>query len=328
MSSSNTNNNNNLSITTTITPTQSIRHIITFRGDKDTEEEEDVYRNALLEKLSPTINIIQREPVLDFSYQLEPIYDIFKTSTIKISVIIITSIRAVLALEYASKLNDNVRSFLKQCQDTSNQVKWFVPGPATKTCLEQKLGISTKSIVGDDSGSADGLMTRYLKYLSPNNNNSQQILYCCGNSRRPTIANGLNELNIPFTEIIVYETIPRVISDEEAEHLLNLKNIEQYHDIDTLLCFFSPSGIQESIIKLAQSNVSSRRLFAWIAIGETTAHHLRNAITSFNTVHNDEILLFVAPTPNPAGIVIACQQAIRAIDMLRTNNNDVVEKIS
>lgn len=145
----------------------------------------------------------------------------------------------------------------------------YAVGPRTAEGLRD-LGFEP---VGEESGSAAALASVIA---------NKKLLFLCGNRRRDTLPDALNEAGIPFEELVVYETHTRTdITLPEGRK-------------GDWLAFFSPSGIEA--IRAASGVDPS--LYRKAAIGPTTAAALEKQGWPAEAV---------AASPTPAALVQAIQ---------------------
>ena len=153
----------------------------------------------------------------------------------------------------------------------------YAVGPKTAQRLRD-VGLEPR---GQDTGDADALASRIVEDApgSP--------LFLSGNRRRDTLPNQLRAADVPFEELVVYET--RLRRD------LTLPPSRRPSGL-TWLAFFSPSGL-EAVEQSDSFDLSGYRL---AAIGSTTGGALEEAGHS---------VAAVAEEPSPEGLVSAIQVA-------------------
>lgn len=158
---------------------------------------------------------------------------------------IVTSPRAVLALRKAFEEAPELRSHWVD-------KRAYAVGPKTARALRE-LGCTPQ---GQKSGDAASLAAVIAKKKQP-----ETLLFLSGNRRRDELPNALNEADVPFEELVVYETHTRRDID-----------IPDAQPNDWLV-FFSPSGI-EAVQATSSIDASSFRI---AAIGTTTSAALEAA---------------------------------------------------
>lgn len=151
----------------------------------------------------------------------------------------------------------------------------YAVGPKTARRLRD-VGLEPR---GDDAGDAEALASQIIEEVP-----SAPLLFLCGNRRRDTLPNRLRAADVPFEELVVYET--RIRQD------LTLPTSEG----TTWLAFFSPSGLEA----VEQSGVVDLSEYRLAAIGPTTGGALEEAGYS---------VAAVAQEPSPEGLVSAVQVA-------------------
>lgn len=141
---------------------------------------------------------------------------------------------------------NGVESFFNKNNDLTRIQNCFCVGEKTKALLEEK-------------GQKVIKMTEYASELSEylvKNHKNDFFRFFCGNIRSEEIPSTLRKNNIPFKEIVVYNTT------------LNPKKFER--DFDAIL-FFSPSGVRSYI----EANKSIPQKTFAVCIGTTTASEAR-----------------------------------------------------
>lgn len=142
----------------------------------------------------------------------------------------------------------------------------YVVGPKTAKAL-RAVGLQPR---GAETGSADALADRIVEEKP-----KAPVLFLAGNRRRDTLPDRLHTEEVPFDELIVYET--RIRSG------LTLPSA-------TWLVFFSPSGGEA----IEASDSVDPNPYRIAAIGPTTASALRDRGLAVEAV---------ADTPSPEGLV-------------------------
>lgn len=156
--------------------------------------------------------------------------------------LVLTSPRGVEAIRRVSEQHPTILSGWREKQA-------YAVGPKTAAEL-RKLGFNPE---GEEAGGATDLLSVIAKKKHP-----KPLLFPCSNRRRDTIPDGLAEANIPYEEIVVYETHPR-------------EDLELDADSVTWVVVFSPSGMEA--LQHAGPEVLQRVRIA--AIGPTTAQAIR-----------------------------------------------------
>jgi uroporphyrinogen-III synthase len=149
----------------------------------------------------------------------------------------------------------------------------YAVGPKTAQRL-QEVGVEPR---GAEAGDAEALASRIIEEAP-----SAPLLFLCGNRRRDTLPNRLRAADVPFEEVVVYET--RLRQD------LTLPP----SDGSPWLVFFSPSGL-EAVEQSDSVDLSAYRL---ATIGPTTGSALEEGGHS---------VAAVADEPSPKGLVSAIQ---------------------
>ncbi len=152
----------------------------------------------------------------------------------------------------------------------------YVVGPKTAELL-RSLGLRPR---GAKTGSAEALAGQIIDDVP-----EAPLLFLSGNRRRETLPTALRTAEVPFEELVVYETHTR-------------------SDLDLLpkaegtpwLVFFSPSGL-DAVNQTESADVQNYRL---AAIGPTTAEALEA---------EGHVVEAVAEEPSPEGLVAALEAA-------------------
>jgi len=151
----------------------------------------------------------------------------------------------------------------------------YVVGPKTARRFEA-LGFEVR---GAETGDAEQLAAHIADDAPPG-----RLLFLAGSRRRDTLPDGLQAAEIPFDELVVYET-----------HLRTGVELPPPAD-GRWLVFFSPSGLEA--VQAADAGPLSD--YRCAAIGPTTAETLRTAGVE---------VAAVADTPSPEGLVQSLQRA-------------------
>lgn len=156
----------------------------------------------------------------------------------------------------------------------------YAVGPKTATRLRD-VGFHPR---GEDAGNAAALARQIV-----NDRPSAPLLFLSGNRRRDTLPTRLRAEEVPFEEVVVYET--------RTQDALTLPSFGPPSG-STWLVFFSPSGL-EAVEKAESVDPSDYRV---AAIGPTTGGTLEEAGYAVDAV---------AEEPSPEGLVAALQAAQR-----------------
>jgi len=156
-----------------------------------------------------------------------------------------------------------------------NGASAYALGPKTARRLRD-VGLEPR---GAEAGDAEALASQIIEETP-----SASLLFLCGNRRRDTLPDRLQAADVPFEEVVVYET--RLRQD------LMLPSSGG----STWLVFFSPSGL-EAVEQSDSVDLSAYRL---AAIGSTTGGALEDAGHS---------VAAVAQHPSPESLVSAIQAA-------------------
>lgn len=159
----------------------------------------------------------------------------------------------------------------------------FAVGPKTAEHL-QEVGLDPR---GADAGDAAALVEQIIA-AAP----AGPLLFLCGNRRRDTLPNRLQEADLAFDELVVYKTRTR--------RNMTLPSAQEPPESPWLV-FFSPSGLEaiEQAPSVDPEQLHDSRI---AAIGPTTAGALEEAGWSVEAV---------ASEPSPEGLVGAILAAER-----------------
>lgn len=149
----------------------------------------------------------------------------------------------------------------------------YAVGPKTARRLRE-VGLTPE---GEEAGDAASLAARLIA-----DEPATPLLFLCGNRRRETIPNRLEAADIPYDELVVYETNTR--------RDLTLPSSQPARS--SWLVFFSPSGL-EAVERAGVINLSNYRV---AAIGPTTGGALDEAGYDVEAV---------AGEPSPGALVSA-----------------------
>jgi uroporphyrinogen-III synthase len=180
------------------------------------------------------ISFIETEPIQTVELQQEIENALLQTATV-----VFTSVVAVEAV--AAQLDG---------QDPDWEI--YCIGKKTKELVEELFG--NHHIAGSASNASD------LAQVIVDGTDADEIIFFCGDQRRPELPNTLKQHGIHVEEIVVYQTIgvPRRVS----------KNYQG-------ILFFSPSAV-DSFFEL--NTATEKAIF--FAIGNTTADALRKHTTN------------------------------------------------
>lgn len=153
----------------------------------------------------------------------------------------------------------------------------FAVGPKTAERLREA-GVDPR---GEGAGDAAALAEKITEVVP-----SSPLLFLCGNRRRDTLPNQLQEAGFAFDELVVYESRPRRDLALPAS---------RPPSGSPWLVFFSPSGL-EAIEQAPSVDPDHLRDYRIAAIGPTTAGALERAGWS---------VAAVASEPSPDGLVEA-----------------------
>jgi len=282
-----------------------VTHVVMFRGspgdpdlDSDnninnpaaiTVDQEDAYTLALRACLPPPL-LVNRVPVLAFERLPVDLRGISQNNARaeaeeddKAAAIVVTSARAVWALSSAASLQQ------EKAIAAIQSLPWFVVGQATaRACAE--FGVT--NILGESAGNAANLLELHILPFHAKRPKAK-FTFLCGDLRKPTIVDGLRANNVPFEELVVYKTIPKVVmSSPPIWNLHSKSSIEQ----KIVAVFFSPSGV-DAVKKCEQIPEDFWTLARLVAIGPTTAARLQRVDA-------------VAESPTPEAAALACKKAL------------------
>ena len=206
-------------------------------------------------------------PVLRFAFPAEqPLRERLRGRD-QYAALVATSPRAVRALRRAFDAEPTLRR-------AWDGARAYAVGPKTGRRL-RALGFDVR---GEEAGDAEALVSIIVE-----DGPSAPLLFLSGNRRRETLPDGLRAGEVPFEELVVYET-----------HLRTSLSLPERSG--TWLVFFSPSGL-EAVRKGADRPLGA---FRCAAIGPTTAEALREAGATVEAV---------ADQPAPEALVRAVTQA-------------------
>lgn len=204
------------------------------------------------------------EPVLAFTFPRQAALRDRLTRRDHYAGLIATSPRVAAAL-------DRVFTERSELAQTWHGAPAYAVGPKTAARVEA-LGLRSR---GAEAGDAAALADRIVGDAP-----SAPLLFLCGNRRRDTLPTRLREGDVPFDELVVYETHPRDSLDLPSS------------TGSTWLAFFSPSGLEA----VRQAEAVDPAEYRIAAIGPTTAGALEESGLSVEAV---------AAKPSPEGLVAA-----------------------
>lgn len=213
------------------------------------------------------------EPVLAFAFPNQSVLRDHLERRDHYAAIIATSPRVASALERLFADHEDLAQRWKGAPA-------YAVGPKTARRLRD-IGLRPR---GEDAGDADALANRIVEDAP-----ESPLLFLCGNRRRDTLPNRLGAADVPFEELVVYET--------RLRQGLTLPPPRRLSG-SIWLAFFSPSGL-EAVQQSESVDLSEYRL---AAIGSTTGGALGDAGYSVEAV---------ADEPAPDGLVSAILRAKR-----------------
>jgi len=206
------------------------------------------------------------EPVLTFAFPNQDSLANRLARPEEYGALLATSPRVASAL---SRLFDDRRDLMEAWHDRTA----YAVGPKTARRLRE-VGLTPK---GEEAGEAASLAARIVE-----EGPSTPVLFLCGNRRRETIPDRLQAEEVPFEELVVYET--------KTRRDLTLPSPQPPGW--TWLVFFSPSGL-EAVERAGTIDTTRYRL---AAIGPTTGGVLNEAGYDVEAV---------ASEPSPEALVSA-----------------------
>ncbi|OLL24311.1 Uroporphyrinogen-III synthase [Neolecta irregularis DAH-3] len=187
-------------------------------------------------------------PVLTHSH-VNPHLLLQSLASLNYSALVITSPRAAAAL---SAVLDSLAP--GQTQNLQSRTVYTV-GPATGAALAA-LGFT------DIQGSHAGTGELLADYIIHHHSSDNPLLFLTGDHRRDAIPTKLRLANRPFTELVVYKTVPA--PDFHSRFTQTLAE----HAVDWIV-FFSPAGAEAALATY------SSLTFKIAAIGPTTQEYLQ-----------------------------------------------------
>ncbi len=210
------------------------------------------------------------EPVLTFRFPRQAQLRDRLDPPDRYSALLATSPRAATALARVMAAEDSL------AEAWSGRAAYAV-GPKTAGRL-RSAGLRPR---GADTGTAEALAARIVDDAP-----DALLLFLSGNRRREALPEALMAAEVPFDELVVYETHTRTDLDVSRP------------EKTSWLVFFSPSGL-EAVTQAERAAVHGHRL---AAIGPTTAQALEA---------DGHSVAAVAEEPSPEGLVAALQTAER-----------------
>jgi uroporphyrinogen-III synthase len=224
-------------------------------------EERDKYESLF--KNSFKVNFI---PVLSISLRKLPFEGCIGCAiSKKYSGIIVTSAKAFRALD--------TQTVHRPCTQHNQTVNVYAVGDKTGVKASRVLGkyFEVVNVLGTESGYGTTLGNFVVNNHSLGNS-SLPLLFLCGKEKRPELPRILKAANIPFEELITYETCTRPDVDKEvAANLNDARGIKG----PKWIVFFSPSGVNALSEVLRSYLDDCPGDFKIAAIGSTTAAELR-----------------------------------------------------
>lgn len=236
-------------------------HVILLRSAGDPDAYLDAFERADFQAVC--------EPVLSFRFPFQDELAQHLADTDRYAHLVATSPRAVRALR-------DVLADHPSLHDEWRDRTVFAVGPKTGAALD-RLALDVR---GQETGSADALVDHIASAVLDG-----RLLFLSGSRRRDALPQGLRNRDVPFDEVVVYETHVRTTLSLPAP------------SAQRWLVFFSPSGL-EAVRHASGVEASAYRV---AAIGPTTAGALESAGLRVDAV---------ASTPGPNPLVAALQQAV------------------
>ena len=166
----------------------------------------------------------------------------------------------------------------------------FVVGKATAAALESRCGVKgTSSASGSAAALAEFVCEHHRKQTV-----AVEYVFACGISRRNELPQTLCANNVPFEEIVVYESAPvDALSFDEAAASF------------ACAVFFSPRGVHAVRDALIRNGKHISELCpAFAAIGKTTCNAIADCVV-------DKDACFAAATPTPHSVAEAAVAAMQ-----------------
>ena len=192
-------------------------------------------------------------PLLTHKHLPEECINKFKNNYQNIDYLIITSQRAVEALQQSilPTLDTDVTNYLLK-------LPIFTVGPATAAFL-QKIGF-TNIKGGSEAGNGSILADIIINDKEQTNYKDKNGLFLVGEIRKDVIPRKLKPLGFQLTELVVYTTT-------SMENIMQRYDSKLLEDANNIVVFFSPQGTEEIVAKI-NSNIKV------LSIGPTTEEYL------------------------------------------------------
>ncbi|KZC06266.1 PREDICTED: uroporphyrinogen-III synthase [Dufourea novaeangliae] len=206
--------------------------------------------------------------------------------------LILTSKRAVEAINLASKENDRIL------------LPWrtlpvYCVGPATESFARSHLG--SENCFGSKAGNAKELAELLVASVGKE---SKPLLYPCSEIGRETIEKTLTENSIRVNKIIVYRTLPSETLEQDLSEFIDNE--------PRIFAFFSPSAV-ECIMTILKRKCYDMSNIKAAAIGPVTGQALLDAgLTVFA----------IASKPDPVSLLKSIKDAERSEVLEETEGRD------
>ncbi|TPX36296.1 uroporphyrinogen-III synthase [Synchytrium microbalum] len=151
------------------------------------------------------------------------------------------------------------------CESSWKQIPVYTVGPSTARIITQ-CGFTP---LGSDTGRAAKLAKLIISDTEKESSTTSPYIMLCGDKRRDELPSQLTNAKIPFMELIVYETGPNPVFEQELVKTYEGTDVSQ----PAWIVFFSPSGVDFALEPL-------KRQVWWQdvrigAIGPTTSARLK-----------------------------------------------------
>lgn len=193
--------------------------------------------------------------------------------------LILTSRRAVEAIELASKGDDGILHPWKS-------LPVYCVGPATESFAKSQLGL--ENCVGKETGNAKELAELLVASVTKG---AAPLLYPCSEIGRETIEKILCDNDIRVQRIVAYKTLPNKRLEQELAKFMD--------DVPKIYVFFSPSTV-EHVVSLLRKKCYDLNKVKAVAIGPVTSQALRDAGMK---------IFATASKPEPTSLVRAISDA-------------------
>ncbi|XP_033106830.1 uroporphyrinogen-III synthase-like [Anneissia japonica] len=214
--------------------------------------EDDLYLKVLRSE-GLLVTLIQ---VLSFKFfNLKELYEQIAQPE-KYGGIIFSSPRAVEAVNKSIENNSSLKEWQANLIPKWHSLPAYTVGQASGEFVKE-LGLIP---IGADSGNAENLVKTIKTGYAPS---GRPLLFPCGNLRRETIPQSLDDEGISFESVTVYETTAHPEIDESFRNLIKNEGVPDY------IVFFSPSGVRFSCEAIS-SLIPAMDEIQFIAIGPTT----------------------------------------------------------